>query len=237
MSKANTFSVIEHFNGYSVRHNASGKTHGLSDGVDVFDDLNPGEPGFAERWTEVLNAEENEVYEAYFPDIIHDYEVVDHGIEHSQYFQGCGTSFTHYDNVVTGIGDDFAEAFEDCLEQMAQQYSDVDYEATEKLMLQESGEAVWPTEPSVTEHVKEFVEDENDEEAADDYMEDCELHYHVSIRYNLSESLVRQAEAAEAKCPKCGESRYSDCHGLYRCESCDPPCPCCYDGGGPTYGE
>lgn len=32
------------------------------------------------------------------------YEFVDHGIEHEQYFQGCGLSFTSYTDVVTGTG-------------------------------------------------------------------------------------------------------------------------------------
>lgn len=33
------------------------------------------------------------------------------------------------------------------------------------------------------------------------------------------------------RCPKCGEEMYSDCVGMPRCETCDPPCPYCYDGG------
>jgi len=31
----------------------------------------------------------------------------------------------------------------------------------------------------------------------------------------------------------CGEEHYKDCNGNPRCEQCDEPCPCCYDGGGP----
>jgi len=29
----------------------------------------------------------------------------------------------------------------------------------------------------------------------------------------------------------CGEEMYQDCNGRPRCEQCQPPCPCCYDGG------
>ncbi len=31
-------------------------------------------------------------------------------------------------------------------------------------------------------------------------------------------------------CP-CGMEHYKDCNGNNRCEECDEPCPCCYDGG------
>lgn len=50
---------------------------------------------------------------------IEDYEIVDHGVQHSQYFQGCGTSHTGYDEVYTGIGDSQKEALEDAAEQLA----------------------------------------------------------------------------------------------------------------------
>ena len=31
----------------------------------------------------------------------------------------------------------------------------------------------------------------------------------------------------------CGELLDRDCFGHLRCPVCDPPCPGCYDGGGP----
>ena len=49
-------------------------------------------------------------------------QVINHGIEHSQYFQGCGVSFTHYDDCFTGIGASPGKAYNDALEQIA--YSD-----------------------------------------------------------------------------------------------------------------
>ncbi len=35
----------------------------------------------------------------------------------------------------------------------------------------------------------------------------------------------------------CGEPWDRDCMGNRRCPVCDPPCPCCYDGGGPDDDE
>ena len=32
---------------------------------------------------------------------------------------------------------------------------------------------------------------------------------------------------------ECGEPLDTDCMGNTRCPICDPPCPHCYDGGGP----
>lgn len=48
------------------------------------------------------------------------FSIINHGPEHSQYFQGQGTSYTPYDNVVTGIGDTAHEAYTDCVEQVYQ---------------------------------------------------------------------------------------------------------------------
>ena len=55
------FAVIEHFNGFSLRHLPSGEEHWLSDGVDVlFDEegrsIPPGDPDFTTRWAEIFNA-------------------------------------------------------------------------------------------------------------------------------------------------------------------------------------
>lgn len=50
---------------------------------------------------------------------IEDFEVIDHGVEHEQYFQGCGVSFTRWNECSTGCGNSGVEALEDALEQMA----------------------------------------------------------------------------------------------------------------------
>jgi hypothetical protein len=69
----NTFTVNEHFNGFSLTHNASGANHWLSDGVDcVFDEsdkaLSPGSEGFCDKWAAMFNSDVGQTMEAYFPD-------------------------------------------------------------------------------------------------------------------------------------------------------------------------
>ena len=46
------------------------------------------------------------------------YEIIQHGIEHEQYFQGCGVAHTSYSDVVTGIGSTEVEAFQNALDQL-----------------------------------------------------------------------------------------------------------------------
>ncbi len=50
---------------------------------------------------------------------INDYEIVNHGVENEQYFQGCGVCFTSFEDVATGIGDSASDALEDALECLA----------------------------------------------------------------------------------------------------------------------
>lgn len=47
------------------------------------------------------------------------YEIINHGIYHSQYFPGCGTYGTDYDQVFTGIGENAKEAYENALDIIA----------------------------------------------------------------------------------------------------------------------
>jgi hypothetical protein len=47
-----------------------------------------------------------------------EFEVINHGWEHQQYFQGCGVSFTSYTHVATGAGMTAREAYEDAVEQL-----------------------------------------------------------------------------------------------------------------------
>jgi hypothetical protein len=51
---------------------------------------------------------------------INKYQIIDHGLEHCQYFQGCGTAFTDYKDVFNGIGCSAHEALEDALDMAAQ---------------------------------------------------------------------------------------------------------------------
>jgi hypothetical protein len=52
--------------------------------------------------------------------IVSDYEVIRHGIDYPDYFQGCGVSWTRFDHVTTGIGQTEIGALDDALESMAQ---------------------------------------------------------------------------------------------------------------------
>jgi len=51
---------------------------------------------------------------------ITEYEIINHGVQHSDYFQGCGTCHTEFTDVATGIGVSEREALDDALEMLAQ---------------------------------------------------------------------------------------------------------------------
>jgi len=94
---------------------------------------------------------------------MNEYEVIDHGWDHSQYFRGCGVTYSDYDHCATGVGFSPKEALENALEQMAM--SGVDW--TEKI-LDELSE-----------------EDERDCECKD--TEECEHYHYVSVRWKDSD--------------------------------------------------
>ena len=50
---------------------------------------------------------------------IEEYEIINHGVQHSDYFQGCGTKFTEFTDVATGAGNSEREALDDALEDLA----------------------------------------------------------------------------------------------------------------------
>lgn len=57
--------------------------------------------------------------------IITEYQIINHGVQNEQYFQGCGVSFTRFTDVSTGIGESACVAMEDALESLAQNDYDV----------------------------------------------------------------------------------------------------------------
>lgn len=116
------------------------------------------------------------------PKRIGEFELIDHGIEHSQYFQGCGVSFTRFANVATGIGDNPAEAIDDCLEQVAQ--AGFDTEGMEARILAQEGWEALPTTPD-----RQTI-----------YGSIDETYYHVSIRWNEADN------PAESRCDACGRT-------------------------------
>lgn len=48
------------------------------------------------------------------------YEIINHGVCEPDYFQGCDTAFSAWENVVTGIGANAAEAYADAVENVYQ---------------------------------------------------------------------------------------------------------------------
>lgn len=93
-----------------------------------------------------------------------EFELVDHGIEHEQYFQGCGLAFTDYEDIATGCGDNPAEAIDDALESLA--CNGWETEGMEKGILAQEfpGKRKLPTKPRVL------------------LRHGDEAHYYVSIR-------------------------------------------------------
>lgn len=115
------------------------------------------------------------------------FEIVDHGIESSQYFQGCGTTFTDYTDVATGIGDDFKEALDDALESLAQAGWNVDIVVPDEDMGRD-GDSVSGRQEQEYEQEKGWKDDEDDndddddDEGFDEMFDGDERHYHVSVR-------------------------------------------------------
>jgi hypothetical protein len=50
------------------------------------------------------------------------FEIINHGWDHNQYFQGCGVAFTPFTHVVTGCGITAKEAYEDAIDQIASEF-------------------------------------------------------------------------------------------------------------------
>ena len=87
------------------------------------------------------------------------FEIIDHGVDNEQYFQGCGTAFTEFEECHTGNGDSPHEALEDALESAAQ--NDWDVSGIDNDLSEESG-------------IPEA------EEGEEDYL--CECWHYVSVR-------------------------------------------------------
>jgi len=109
---------------------------------------------------------------------ITEFEVVDHGFDGPQYFQGFGVIASTFDHVAIGNGDTFAEAIEDALESMAQcdECTGVDFDLLE-MQIAMSGFG------TVTDGSVHWNESES---ASDKYP--GEDSYYVSIRYSTANS-------------------------------------------------
>ena len=92
--------------------------------------------------------------------LIGEFEIVDHGIEHEQYWRGCGPTFTSYEDIATGIGENFAEAVYDALDTLVE--NDWNVKGMEKRICKQIGKRSLPKRPKVP-------------------MKENECHYYVSI--------------------------------------------------------
>ena len=117
------------------------------------------------------------------------FQIIDHGIDHAQYFQGCGISYTDFEDVSTGCGDNPKEALDDALDGLAQ--SDWD---TSTIDASEDAKPFQVEKPSASDLLRKQLEIEHpreDGEEAEDYearIDDAlsetesELYYYVSVR-------------------------------------------------------
>lgn len=96
---------------------------------------------------------------------ITEFEILDHGVDHAQYFPGCGVSFTKFDDVATGAGSTPEEAFSDALNQLAGKWDVSTIEESEEVNGFRENK-LWDTVPQSI--------DEQDEMG--------ELYYYISIR-------------------------------------------------------
>lgn len=103
-------------------------------------------------------------------------EILNHGIEHSQYFQGCGTSFTRWQHVATGVGDTLIDALEDALEMALSGVGAVEDDKELVRLVRESPECAEWSQDTGSAHDDCVGSDQRDHA-------ECELHYFVSIRW------------------------------------------------------
>jgi len=99
---------------------------------------------------------------------ITEYEILDHGVDHSQYFRGCGVSFTKYDDVATGHGRSLYEALENALDELQGRGYEIESNID---LVDECANA------NDNDDVKRSFSDTGEEE-----QEDHELYYYASIR-------------------------------------------------------
>ncbi len=116
-----------------------------------------------------------------------DYELVDIGIEHPDYFQGFGCADTRYNCAVYGIGDNPAEALDDLLE-LVTQADDIDVEQLEREIREAHPKLSTQIEPSA---IQEWLDGRDCNCDPMCICDDCEdalsftPYYHIGLRYNV----------------------------------------------------
>lgn len=98
---------------------------------------------------------------------VSDYELVDIGIDHPDYFSGFGVSCTEYTDCVTGIGNTPREALDNCFDQLAW-HQDIDWEDLEKRVLEE-----YPA----------FSTEGHTPNVGEKYGSETEMQYYIGIRW------------------------------------------------------
>ena len=99
-----------------------------------------------------------------------DYTITDYGIAHAQYFQGHGSSCSTH--ACLGIGDTYAEALDDALENAAMDGFDIELDSTDQPE-QYTGKG-----PSAQAQHDRYCEHDDHDEC------DHELYYYVGLRWN-----------------------------------------------------
>ena len=101
--RGSDFAVDEWSSGYEIVHKATGKRHWMSDGVDMFEtpsgrSLSPGTSAFNRAMASMLIHDQENLYEAYFPELSSSDDLVP---EAKRYFKSSGRC-PHCDKNVLG---------------------------------------------------------------------------------------------------------------------------------------
>jgi hypothetical protein len=109
-------------------------------------------------------------------------EVTVYGIDHAQYFPGHGLAYTSYDYAALGVGNDFAEALDDALDQAAASYS---CDLSDTPAVREIRRDYAADTESVSAHLNRELGDVSEREFEDTYG-GCELYYYVGLRWSVA---------------------------------------------------
>lgn len=132
------------------------------------------------------------------PKQIGEFSLEDIGIDHSQYFGGRGTSYTDWDAVYVGVGDNPHESISDALEAAAMD----GWQGVDAIDI-----TAFPETPSASGECERQAAAErgDDEEADDDFGMECELYYYTAVWLKR-----KGAETAESIITSVTEGRYLD---------------------------
>ena len=109
---------------------------------------------------------------------ISDFEIINHGIDNSQYFQGCGVVYTKFSHIAIGCGNSAKDAFEDCLENIAQQDFDVS-------LIEKSKEGKkYQTKKAANFTVTKYLKKQGWKKKDFEFDQENDNYYYLSIRWN-----------------------------------------------------